>query len=79
MIELLLDLQRRHGTAYLFITHDINLLRQIAHRIAVMYRGDLVELLDIAQLAAGPRHSYTRRLIEAVPTPVGVFSGGFAK
>jgi len=79
VVELLLDLQRRHGTAYLFITHDINLVRQIAHRIAVMYRGDLVELLDIDQLAAGPRHSYTRRLIEAVPTPVGVLSGGFAQ
>ena len=71
VIELLLDLQRRHGTAYLFITHDINLVRQIAHRIAVMYRGDLVELLDIEQLEAGPRHAYTRSLIAAVPTPVG--------
>ena len=71
VIELLLDLQRRHGTAYLFITHDINLLRQIAHRIAVMYRGELVELLDIDQLEAGPRHRYTRTLIEAVPMLVG--------
>jgi peptide/nickel transport system ATP-binding protein len=71
VVELLLDLQRRHGTAYLFITHDINLVRQIAHRIAVMYRGDLVELLGIEQLEAGPRHAYTRSLIEAVPTPVG--------
>ncbi|GGF44357.1 ABC transporter ATP-binding protein [Aliidongia dinghuensis] len=71
VIELLIDLQRRHGTAYLFITHDLNLVRQIAHRIAVMYRGDLVELLDMATLQAGPRHAYTRALMAAVPTPVG--------
>lgn len=69
VIELLVDLQRRHGTAYLFITHDLNLVRQIAHRIAVMYRGDLVELVDVADLAAGASHPYTRSLIEAVPAP----------
>jgi len=71
VVDLLLDLRRRHGTAYLFISHDINLVRQIAHRIAVMYRGDLVELLDIDQIEAGPRHAYTRSLIAAVPQPVG--------
>ena len=75
VVELLLDLQRRHGTAYLFITHDINLVRQIAHRIAVMYRGDLVELFGIEELEAGSRHPYTRSLIEAVPTPVGGTTG----
>ncbi|MBV8652546.1 MAG: ABC transporter ATP-binding protein, partial [Alphaproteobacteria bacterium] len=75
VVELLLDLQRRHGTAYLFITHDLNLVRQIAHRIAVMYRGDLVELVDIAALESGPRHPYTRSLIEAVPMPVGGTAG----
>ncbi|HEV2677499.1 MAG TPA: ABC transporter ATP-binding protein [Aliidongia sp.] len=71
VVELLLDLQRRHGTAYLFITHDINLVRQIAHRIAVMYRGDLVELLGIDELETGPKHPYTRTLIAAVPQPAG--------
>jgi peptide/nickel transport system ATP-binding protein len=69
VIELLVDLQRRHGTAYLFITHDLNLVRQIAHRIAVMYRGDLVELVDVADLATGASHPYTRSLLEAVPAP----------
>jgi peptide/nickel transport system ATP-binding protein len=44
VIELLLALRRQHGTAYLFITHDLNLIRQIAHRIAVMQQGDLVDL-----------------------------------
>jgi peptide/nickel transport system ATP-binding protein len=71
VVELLIDLQRRHGTAYLFITHDLNLVRQIAHRVAVMYRGDLIELLGIEEFAAGPRHAYTRALLAAVPTPVG--------
>jgi peptide/nickel transport system ATP-binding protein len=71
VIELLLALQRQHGTAYLFITHDLNLVRQIAHRIAVMYRGDLVELVTIEELAAGPRHPYTRALMDAIPAPAG--------
>ncbi|MBI3706460.1 MAG: ABC transporter ATP-binding protein [Proteobacteria bacterium] len=71
VVELLIDLQRRYGTAYMFITHDLNLVRQIAHRVAVMYRGELVELLTIDELSAGPRHPYTRSLIDAVPAPAG--------
>lgn len=70
VVNILVDLQRAHGTGYLFITHDLNLVRQIAHRIAVMYRGDLVELIDVADLAAGARHAYTRSLIKAVPVPL---------
>lgn len=69
VIELLIDLQRRHGTTYIFITHDLNLIRQIAHRIAVMYRGELVDLVPVAELTAGDLHPYTRSLIEAVPAP----------
>jgi peptide/nickel transport system ATP-binding protein len=69
VIELLVDLQRSYGTAYLFITHDLNLVRQIAHRIAVMYRGELVDIVDIATLATGPLHPYTRSLLDAVPAP----------
>src|SRR5204863_6934513 len=71
VIELLLELQRRHGTAYLFITHDLNLVRQIAHRIAVMYRGEIVDLFEIGDLHAPARHAYTRALLAAVPLPVG--------
>jgi peptide/nickel transport system ATP-binding protein len=71
VIELLIDLQRRFGTAYLFITHDLNLVRQIAHRIAVMFRGELVELATVDELAAGPKHPYTSALIDAVPAAVG--------
>ena len=69
VVELLVDLQQRFGTAYLFITHDLNLVRQIAHRIAVMYRGDLVDLVDVAALSTGPLHPYTQSLLEAVPAP----------
>jgi peptide/nickel transport system ATP-binding protein len=69
VVELLVDLQKRFGTAYLFITHDLNLVRQIAHRIAVMYRGDLVDLVDVAALSGGTLHPYTRSLLEAVPAP----------
>jgi peptide/nickel transport system ATP-binding protein len=69
VVELLVDLQKRFGTAYLFIIHDLNLVRQIAHRIAVMYRGDLVDLVDIATLSTGPLHPYTQSLLEAVPAP----------
>lgn len=70
VIDLLTDLQRRHGTAYLFITHDLNLVRQIAHRIAVMHHGELVELIDVAALAEhGAVHPYTRQLMEAIPPP----------
>ena len=71
VIELLLALRRRHGTAYLFITHDLNLVRQIAHRLAVMRGGELVDLLPVETLGSGREHEYTRALMDASPTPVG--------
>ena len=72
IVELLLELRRAHGTSYLFITHDLNLVRQIAHRLAVMRHGTLVEVLPIAALAdPATLHPYTRALIAATPTPVG--------
>ena len=71
VIELLLELHRAHGTAYLFITHDLNLVRQIAHRIAVMQHGRLVDLQDTTSIAAGAGAPYTRALIDASPLPVG--------
>ena len=67
VIELLLELHRARGTAYLFITHDLNLVRQIAHRIAVMQAGRLVDLQDTDAVAAGAGAPYTRALIEASP------------
>jgi peptide/nickel transport system ATP-binding protein len=67
VVELLLELQKASGTAYLFITHDLNLIRQIAHRIAVMYRGDLIEVVKAQEIDSPDRADYTRRLIEVVP------------
>jgi peptide/nickel transport system ATP-binding protein len=66
--KLLVDLQRDSGTACLFITHDLNLVRQLVHRIAVMSRGRLVDLFDVADAEAPGRHAYTRTLLDAVPT-----------
>jgi peptide/nickel transport system ATP-binding protein len=67
VVRLLVDLQARTGCAVLFITHDINLVRQLAHRIAVMQGGELVDLFDVAEADAPSRHPYTRRLLDAVP------------
>ena len=64
--RLLVSLQARHATAFLFITHDLNLVRQIAHRIAVMYRGALVDLFDTAHFDAADRHPYTQALLASV-------------
>jgi len=71
VIELLLALRARYGTAYAFITHDLNLVRQIAHRIAVMRRGELVDLLDADAIESERAHPYTRELLAACPTPIG--------
>jgi peptide/nickel transport system ATP-binding protein len=71
VVELLLRLRAANGTAYMFITHDLNLVQQVAHRIAVMRNGEIVDLLDIEELRSGNVHSYTRELIAASPAPVG--------
>ena len=71
VVELLLRLRAANGTAYLFITHDLNLVQQIAHRIAVMRSGEIVDLLGIEDLRSGKVHPYTRELIAASPAPVG--------
>lgn len=64
--DLLRDLQERFGLTYLFISHDLSVVREIADRTAVMRRGRIVELAPTATLFADPRHPYTRRLLEAV-------------
>ena len=71
IIELLLALRAATGTAFLFITHDLNLIRQIAHRIAVMRRGEMVDLLPVEDFDADHVHPYTRELMAASPVPVG--------
>jgi len=64
-------LRAAHGTAYLFITHDLNLVRQIAHRLAVVRRGELVDLLPVEIVGSDRAHPYTRALLAASPAPVG--------
>ncbi|WP_214471303.1 ABC transporter ATP-binding protein [Mesorhizobium sp. dw_380] len=68
VLELLVDLQREFGLAYLFISHDMAVVERIAHRIAVIYAGQIVEIGDATSVLSQPQHSYTKKLIAAVPT-----------
>src|SRR5207237_2316317 len=68
VLRLLAELQRRHGMAVLFVTHDFGVVAEIGHRVAVLREGRLVELGDKQEVLTRPRHEYTRMLIGAVPT-----------
>ncbi|WP_051265640.1 dipeptide ABC transporter ATP-binding protein [Nakamurella lactea] len=67
VLELLREIRRRHGMAMLFITHDLSVVRQMADRVVVLYRGEVVESGDTGQVLDRPAHVYTRKLILAVP------------
>jgi peptide/nickel transport system ATP-binding protein len=67
VLNLMNDLQRRHGLTYLLISHDLSVVRHLSHRIGVMYLGKLVETGPAEEVSLRPRHPYTRGLIDTVP------------
>ena len=67
VINLLKDLQQEFKLTYLFISHDLSVVRHISDRVAVMYRGQVVELAEAVELFSNPGHPYTRALLEAIP------------
>jgi oligopeptide/dipeptide ABC transporter ATP-binding protein len=69
IIDLLIGLQAELGMAMMFISHDLAVVREISHRVMVLYLGRVVEMADQDRIYAEPRHPYTRALLSAVPIP----------
>ena len=78
VINLLEDLRERFGLTYLFIAHDLSVVRHLCQRVAVMYLGRIVELADCDELFDNPLHPYTRALLAAVPVPDPTIEAGRA-
>jgi peptide/nickel transport system ATP-binding protein len=69
VLDLFIEIQERTGVAYLFISHDLAVVRRISHRVAVMYQGEIVEVGPGDQVTSHPEHPYTQRLFMAAPVP----------
>jgi peptide/nickel transport system ATP-binding protein len=69
ILNLMLDLQEQLGLTYLFVAHDLSVVKHVSDRVAVMYVGQIVEMADTAPLFTAPRHPYTEALLSAVPAP----------
>jgi ABC-type glutathione transport system ATPase component len=69
VMELFMEIQERTGVAYLFVSHDLAVVRHLSHRVAVMYHGEIVEWGDGEQITGAPEHPYTQRLFMAAPIP----------
>ncbi|API88550.1 ABC transporter ATP-binding protein [Marinilactibacillus sp. 15R] len=69
IVELLEDLQKKLGLTYMFIAHDLSMVKRISDRVAVMYNGNIVELAKSEELFANPLHPYTKKLLSAIPVP----------
>jgi peptide/nickel transport system ATP-binding protein len=67
VLDLFIEIQERTGVAYLFISHDLSVVRHISHRVAVMHRGEIVEVGDGDQVTSAPAHPYTQKLFLAAP------------
>ncbi len=78
IINLLLDLQERLGLSYLFVSHDLSVVKHLAHDVAVMYKGSVVEQGDAERVFSDPQHDYTKRLLKAVPQPPPDVAGSAA-
>ena len=68
ILNLMLDLQKEFGLAYLFIAHDLSVIRQVSHRVAIMYLGKIAELAGRDEIFQNPRHPYTEALLSAIPS-----------